>query len=177
MLILPIMGAFLNRWHGGGFFKAPRWIKNISWGLPFLSVAWFHPFFMVPAFFLSFSGESTGHGRGQSLKEPLKGSPEKIEILISWAQKYLSVYWYKVLIISVCGIAMALGGVVGSLLMGHWLAALSFFLAGAFSPVAYMVGYIIYPNQYGRGLPYLNKATEIGEFFSGFIIFLPFLLL
>lgn len=174
--LIPILGAFLNRWHGGGFFKAPRWLKQACWALPFVFTTDWWPI-AVLAFTASFWGQATGHGRGQSLKEPLKGDPEKVEILTLWAQKYLSVYWYKVLILSVCGVAMALGGVIGSLLTGHWFVGLSFLLAGAFSPPAYMLGYKIYPNQYGGKIPFLNKATEIGEFGTGLIIFLPFLLL
>lgn len=31
---LTIYFALVSRWHGGGFFKAPRAIKNFAWGAP-----------------------------------------------------------------------------------------------------------------------------------------------
>lgn len=169
--LLSLLGGFINRWHGGGFFTAPRWVKQTIWALPFILTAWPHMLFVGPAFIMCFAGIATGHGRGQSLKEPLTGMPEKIEILTLWAQPHLSVYWYKVLILSVCGIAMASGGIIGLLFTGHILGALILLIAGAISPIAYMLGWAIHPKEIGKGWWFFNTATQIGEWGTGVICY------
>jgi len=37
ILSLTVYLAFVSRWHGGGFFKAPKIVKTLIWALPFVS--------------------------------------------------------------------------------------------------------------------------------------------
>lgn len=38
LLIIALYLGAVSRWHGGGFFKAPKMVKNLAWGFPFGAV-------------------------------------------------------------------------------------------------------------------------------------------
>ncbi len=77
IFILPFIGAFLSRWHGGGFFYAPKFIKTALWSVPFavLSMVSVAPHVstvvmievMLSVFTACFAAKATGHGQYMSL--------------------------------------------------------------------------------------------------------------
>lgn len=167
-----LVGLWVSRWHGGGWgIPAPRWVKNAVWSLPFALVGVYCAGWLVglAAGGLCLAGKATGHGRGQSLKEPLTGKPEFLEYLVLPLWPYLSTYWYKVCILSVIGLAAVSGGVLAFAWGGfYWSAAIAAVGGLLGKPAAYMLGWKVYPHQNGAGIINLNQATQIGEAGTGF---------
>lgn len=92
---LSFLGAVLSRWHGGGYFKAPRWIKNVLWAvIPALFTAFAFLDAQKPvaavvcglvSFALCIAGKATGHGQYMSLGSVIKSiKPEKFDFIVSW---------------------------------------------------------------------------------------------
>lgn len=182
VLISALVGGWLYRWHGGGWgINGPRWLQNTLLGLPFFLTPVFYAglnFLTVPTSALcggeAITGVATGHGRGQSLKEPMKpgDAPEKVEIATLWAQKFLPVYWYKALILLACGLLITAGSAISFAVFGRFLSATLCLSGGVGTPIGYMIGWKIYPTGTGKGIsPSLCQATQIGEFLSGFFLF------
>lgn len=50
VMALTVYYGFVSRWHGGGFFSAPKIVKNIAWGLPmgFIS-GWLYLNYRIPS--------------------------------------------------------------------------------------------------------------------------------
>ncbi len=189
-LAFALGGGWLSRMSGGGPPKLPwgldQWLYATPYmliGLPALgaiaaamelnskSKKYIHAVLPL-AYFGAFIGKRTGHGggldMGTSEKEPGAGrDPEKLEYLILWLHDKMPRYWYDALIMAITGIAVTLpaGIVVGFL--NPWAGA---FLAvsGLSKAPAYMIGWAIYPDGTGRGIPHLNEATAIAEFLTGF---------
>lgn len=163
-LIIPYM-AYTSRMCGGAP-PALRWgLEQWIYAIPYL-------YFGLPAYVCAVLGKRTGHGRGMSLNEPMKpdSKPERVEAVILWLQPYMPVYWYKCLILALTGAVEVMGAVVVCLIFGQWLAALVMAVAGLSKPVAYMIGWAVYPAGHGRGIPQLNEATQIGEALYGAFI-------
>lgn len=170
VLLSALLGGWIYRWHGGGWgIGGPRVLKNILFALPFAAPGWGAWGMQAEDFGASVSGVATGHGRGQSLKEPMKGTPEVVEFFTLWAQPHLPVYWYKCLTLFASGTWMASGGANGYLLTNNYYGAALTILGGMMKPIAYMIGWKIYPTGSGKGIsPSLCQATQIGEFLTGF---------
>ncbi len=159
---------------GGGPPKLPfrlsRWLYAVPYGLLGGSVG-------IVQGILSYLGASlgkrTGHGRGISLLDPVTGEPEKLEFLISWTRKYLNDYWYQVLILSLTGLATTLIAGVVVCLVNPVIGTLVILSGAIGKPLAYMIGWSIYPKGKGKGIPQLNEATAIGEFLTGVFGGLP----
>lgn len=155
-LIFAILGGLISRWHGGGFVSgSPKVLKNILWALPIAALCYSVHDGSLIAFFLvlvsCLAGKSLGHGRGFRLKEPMKpgSSPERVEILIP---KKLPLYWYKVSIMSLTGLAAVSGAVIAISIINP-IAGLIVALGGAFKGVNAMV---------------FDLKTEYREFADGF---------
>lgn len=92
VLLFSLFGGLISRWRGGGFFPAPKALKNVVWAAPFM---------------LAF------------------------------------------------------------VLMGFLIPALIITIGGLLKGAAYAIGWSIYPQGTGKGIPWLNEATAIGEFLAG----------
>jgi len=166
--LLGCVGGFLSLLHGGNLpVEMPRWMKNVLWATPFgLAVGIIiSPLMGTIAFALCLL-KSVGHGRGISLPYPLSGKPEKIEIFISWTQKYISTYQYKLLILAVTGALSVSGG----LLMGGW-PGFVILIGGLLKALAYLIGWKIIPQEKNDAFTFLNEATKWGEFLTGFFAY------
>jgi hypothetical protein len=153
-MILPILGGILSAFHGGqikgGVNKS---LKNILWTLPFTICAFIYlPIWSVP-FTLLCLLKALGHGRFFRLWEPMlpESTPEKIEYLILWLYGKIPLPVYKVLGMSLVGIAACLGGVVAFGLINPWL-GLVIALGGALK---------------GLNLVLFNKDTAVREYADG----------
>ncbi len=144
---LPILGALLSRLHGSSI-EIPKVLKTFLWALPF----------GIAFIILSYSniilclygaplvvagcmvGKATGYGRGFRLYEPMADGdkPEKIEFLILPLYNRIPLYWYKVLIMTLAGIAAVSGAVVGFSLINP-LYGLVMLIAGAFKGINAMI--------------------------------------
>ena len=163
VILCGIIGAFLSRWHGGGFFKSPKVLKNLFWAIPFalVSILAFHgsPLWVqitvaVISLALSIAGKAMGHGRGFRLHEPMKlgSEPEVIEAIIP---DKLPLYWYKVAIMSLTGFC-AVSGAVLPVLAVNPKAAVIIALGGLFKGVNAMV---------------FDKHTELRELADGYMAY------
>lgn len=165
--------AWLSRMCGGGNPELPFGLDAWFYALPYL-------LFLIPicgwyaliGYAGAVLGKRLGHGRGISLGIPtMIGSPEKIEVLISWAQKYTTIYEYKALILGATGIAATIASTVLLAIWGHPWAAAIIFWSGALKALAYVIGWDIFPDNKDPTNDFpaeLNSATEIGEFLTGF---------
>lgn len=165
VFLVAIYMAYLSRMCGGAPPSMPWGLAQWLYAIPYL-------YFGIPAYLCAVLGKRTGHGRGISLNEPMKpdSKPEKLECLILWAQPRLPVYSYKCLILAVTGLAETLAAVVICLIFSAWPQAAIMALAGLSKPIAYMIGWLVYPSGSGRGIPQLNEATQIGEALYGAFI-------
>lgn len=156
---IPLFMAWASRWAGGGWphVKVPGTARKIIAVLPY---GLLHPLCLIPAAI----AKCTGHGRGISLEERLRGKPEKVEMATLWLEPHISVYWYKVAILAATGL---LGSVPAGIIYGWHAGALYgliLALGGLFKPLAYMLGWkwwIIAPTAAGEILT---------GFFSGLVI-------
>lgn len=125
-----LLGGILSRWHGGGFAFVEKILKidfakvfkNIVYALPFgiaTGIAyqivygyWWLSVLVGLSALATALLKATGHGRGFRLKQPMEdgSKPEKIEkYLILWLMPYMPLYWYKVLLMSLTGLAPTIG--------------------------------------------------------------------
>lgn len=75
-----------------------------------------------------------------------------------------------------CASGLALKGLVivflpayGMIANGYLLYGTLSLLSGFLLPAGYMLGWIVYPNSKGKGIPYLNEASAIGEFVGSYL--------
>lgn len=184
---MSLLGGALYRWRGhASRFKRffPRPWNQALFALPYAVIAWPMGWALgLITWGLTTAGVITGHGRGLSLNDPtLIGNPETLEILTKWAIPYMPVYWYKVLVLSVTGLAVTIPA--GIFTLNPILA-----LSGHFKGPAYMLGFEIYklsPKrlkwftnakgevEYYDGVSWLphhlDTGPEIGEFLTGAIL-------
>lgn len=187
IVLLPFYGAFISRWHGGGFIAgSPKAVKNTLWALPFALISFFAVFQEASlivsiiagatALGLCFVGKTLGHGGGIDMghnpKEPGAGrEPEKLEYLILWAHGKIPQYWYDAALLSICGLA-AVSGAVLAFAFVNPLAAGIVVLGGLAKAPAYMIGWAMDPEDLAEfELSDFNEPTEIGEFLTGFFAY------
>jgi hypothetical protein len=176
-MIYAILGAFLSRLHGGGFFHVPKVLNNIIFATPpTIALAlmipndnvWTYSGWLVFCFATMIATKAMGHGGnfdlGHSEKEPYAGRDlEKIEyILFPIAYDWLPRYWYDVLGMTLKGLLTSLGVAIPLLVYAPVL-ALPVLLGGLFMGVSYMIGWAFFTEE---------KATEVGEYLSGFFLYL-----
>lgn len=134
--------GIVSAWHGGRIHGGdPKFIKNLAWCLPFaVAVGIYCPVWtlvFVPLCYL----KTMGHGRGFRLKEPMKdgSTPDSIErYLILPLLDKIPLYWYKVLLMSLVGLAAVSGGVI-AFSIANPLAGLCVALAGLWKGVNAMI--------------------------------------
>lgn len=118
---------------------------------------------------------TTGHGEWQGYKQPMTGTAEKEDFLIGWlapnrfanppTMSATAMYWYKFLGMLVNGSLIAFSAALS-------VASPIIWLGGALKCMAYAIGWKIYPNGSGKGISGFNQATQIGEFCTGFFMWL-----
>lgn len=180
------LAAIISRWHGGGFFKSPKTLKNLAWGFVCASpVAYayyqsgFTPLLTIVVFILVLIGcaigKATGHGGGMDLshnpKEPGAGRElERVESLIFWAYSYLPRRVYDGLILMLTGVAAVLAGVVALAFVSP-IGACILLYCGAAKWLAYEIGWRLYPEGNSEG-PWqdVDEPTEIGELLTGLFV-------
>lgn len=191
-IIIPFM-AHVSRMCGGAGPNLGG-LDQIIYALPFAVVTfalllptvqsllypypWYIWYLPAIAGATAFIGKRLGHGRGISLFDPLRGDPERVEIVIRWLIPYLPTWAYKCLILALCE-AVVWAGI--SFALTPWL-----MLAAFIRPVAYLIGWVIWAYAENKGhirrtqtaknksvkhiscLPdYLGVHTAIGEFLTG----------
>lgn len=194
LILFSLLGGWLSRMCGGAPPKLPFGLDQWLYGLPYLLIgvpamlmvtAWsksaskwnkWYPATLLAAYLSAVIGKRTGHGGGMDLghspEEPGKGrEAEKIEYLILWLDGQLSKYWYDALLLALTGLLVTVpAGILVAFISPFWGAFLA--VSGITKPIAYMIGWAIYPNFTGKGLKWLNEATAIGEFLTGFFAYL-----
>jgi hypothetical protein len=204
IISVPIIMAHLSRMCGGAWPKIGG-LDQVLYALPFAAITFL---LLLPTIgplwqpypwhiwvlsgisgLLAFLGKRLGHGRGISLFEPLRGDPERVEIIIGMLLRLINVtipVWaYKCLILALCE-AVVWSGM--ALAISPWLMSAAFI-----RPVAYLIGWGIWRYAENNGhirrtktarnksvkrisfLPdYLGSHTAIGEFltglFTGFVL-------
>lgn len=159
--MIPLLGGLLSSWHGGNVpIKAPHVLKSIIWAVPFSLYALHAGIALaLVCLILCSLGKSTGHGRGFRLTEPMEegSKPEKVEYLIRGLYGKIPLYWYKVLIMALTGLAAVSGAVV------------------AFSFVSIPLGLLFALGGLFKGINAIifDKKTEIREFADGVCAYYP----
>lgn len=166
LLLLPLLGAWLSRWHGGDFIGGAKVLKNFLWALPACVVIallnpWLAPFGLLNML------KATGHGRGLGYDEPLTGEPERIEAVTAWLIPSLTDHAYKHVIMALTGLVAVSGSVVAFMFINP-LGAAVVALSGLLKGVAYEIGLIIAPAQ-TKKLGFYK--TEWGELITGLFAF------
>lgn len=179
LLIFTLVGAtifaILSRAAGGGKPDLPFGLDQHLYALPYAILGFvLNPVCGVASYATAFLGKRTGHGRGISLKEPMKpgSEPEKIEVLILWTQKYLPVYWYKFLILLLTGMLVPLGLTIALFAHGLYVYGSLVFLGGAAKALAYAIGWSDLQMKYLK-----KEPTVVGEYLTGFFGGLPVFLM
>lgn len=171
ILVFGIIGGIISRMCGSERVKLPfglaQWIYALPYGLVCLPAG----ILALAGYGAAFAGKRTGHGRGISLGHMIKvtAKPEKLEFLVRWLKNNVPVYWYKVLILAVTGMAVTLlPGILLALYQNvFWGVFLA--LSGVTKAPAYMIGWAIFPQgEDDFFVSEMNEATEIGEFLTGF---------
>ncbi len=157
----------------GGFFKAPKVIKNLAWGLPFGCVSaalydgWVSIAVLVSVTLLCALGKATGHGNFMDLGDwKIKSDDEALEFLIRPLRGRIPDYHYDamglVLVgwVAVLPAAIAMGVASSSPLVAA-LVAVIVATGGCLKSVAYMIGREV--NK--------KHKTVIGEYLTGFFAF------
>ncbi len=190
VLAFGLIGGWLSRMCGGAPPKLPFGLDQWIYALPYLVISlpaatpvaaffdgmaekkrWFRFIVLLP-YTAAFLGKRTGHGGGMDLasnnKEPGAGrEAERLEFLILPLHGKIPQYWYDALLLAITGLAVTLLAGV-TVCFFNVQAGLLIMLSGILKAPAYMIGRAIYPNSRGDGIPYLNEATAIGEFLTGF---------
>ncbi len=195
VIIFSLIGGWTSRMCGGAPPKLPwgldQWIYAIPYfaicapaGTAFIAAIFadrdfdrkprlkiYEGLFLLLPYSLAFTGKRTGHGGGMDLghnnKEPGAGrEPERLEFLIAPLHGKIAQYWYDALLLAVTGLAVTL--VAGLIVcFVNVTAGLLIIVSGPLKALAYMIGWAVYPDGSGSGIPYLDEATAIGEFLTG----------
>lgn len=169
--ILAILGGLLSRWHGGGFFKAPRWLKNAAWATPpslLMLLAYVDAqkpvaglLWLLPCFLLCLACKASGHGGAMDLGRWTKPrKPEALEFLVAPLHGRIREDIYDGILLAVIGLA-AVSGFVLAMAFINPLAAFCAAVGGLAKFHAYVIGWAAFPaNVHGR-------ATVTGEVLTG----------
>lgn len=189
IFIFALIGGWLSRMCGGAPPKLRWGLEQWVYALPYLVVSlpvttalavvlsvkkdnrrYFKAIALLP-FLGAVAGKRTGHGNALDLgRLPHPADDEQLEFLIKPLFGKISDYWYDVLLMAVTGLATTL--VTGLLFLFYApFYGLLILLSGLMKGPSYMGGWAIYPNGSGKGIPYLNEATAIGEFLTGFFAY------
>jgi len=162
VLLFSLIGGLISRWHGGGFFPAPKALKNVVWAAPFMVAA----FLAVAVTFPNNIGDYSTVILLSLLCVAGKAMAHGIYIdLGRW--KGGKGYWHDFVGLTSVGFLAVYGAVLVFVLMGFLIPAFIVALGGLLKGAAYEIGWSIYPQGTGKGIPWLNEATAIGEFLTG----------
>ena len=173
MLLFAGLGGWLSRMCGGAPPSLPFGMVQWIYALPYLFITFMSSSFAFIVYLIAVLGKRTGHGGGidlgHSSEEPKQGRKvEKLEYLVLWLNGKLSKYWYDASILALTGLLVTVpAGILIAFTHPFWGVFIA--LSGASKPIAYMIGWAIYPNSNGKGWKWLNEATAIGEFLTGFL--------
>jgi len=197
LLLGPLIGGILYRMRGG-WPDIPRPIEQMLFCTVFLWLMsdlpwyewkqfslWGHVFWIplsvkILAYVLSVIATVKGHGRLMSLFSRKEGAkPEWFEWCIAPLDGKIPIYWYNVLGMSISGLTITIAPALALLTYGH-LSGILIAALGLLKGLAYMIGWKLHPNhndgpQISIGKFTLNEATEVGEFLTGFFIWLAIL--
>jgi len=162
-----LFGALIGRWHGGGFFSAPRIFKNIIWAAPF-GLCSFFALLPVTNYFVAgiiatisfgicIAGKATGHGRVWNPWLPLDLSVSREKLEIPYLIGKIPDFAYKTLILSIIGFGAVAGA---SAVFGYidiWLGLIVAAGGLIFKPMGYIIGFRL-DKRYGN---------EFAEYFAG----------
>lgn len=180
LFVFGLYGAFVSRWHGGGFFSAPRGIKNTFWALPFGVVSYMALSIYIPwywsilggviAFGLCFAGKSTGHGRVWNPYFPMNmaDTPEKIEFFTRWILNKVSDFWYKNICMAIIGFVAVSGAVFAVGWHDIWFAVIIAMGGGLGKSIGYLIGWkqgIFEGNVAGELITGLCSFVTLGYVF------------
>ncbi len=182
-ILIALAWGWIKRMSGGAPPKLPLGLDQWVFALPYLLCAF--PVLIASAGAAKFSkgkiasifviymaavtGTRTGHGGGIDMGTSTKErKDEALEFIIKPLHGRISEYWYDALLLAVTGLAVTIPAGLGLAFINP-LAGLSVAASGLWKAVAYMIGWMIYPEGQGRGLTHLNEATAIGEFLHGFL--------
>lgn len=181
ILLLIIYMAVLSRMCGGMPPKLPSFTDQVLFAAPFAAVTFIATHNIWLAGFAGITaclGKLTGHGRFISVFEPMRGKPEKVEVISAWILPYLPTWAYKATGLALCeavvwsGISIA----ISPMLM----------LGSLCRPMAYLIGWGIWLHAERNGLirrtqteknksvkqisflpDFIGRHTAIGEFLTG----------
>lgn len=155
-------------------FGLEQWIYSLPY--LFILIPFVEPVIFILCYLTAVIGKRTGHGGGMDLghsnEEAGNGrTPEKVEFLILPLYNKIPRYWYDALLLALTGLIVTIPtGIVIADINPFWGVFLA--LSGLTKPIAYMIGWVTYPNFTGKGLKWLNEATAIGEFLTGFFSYI-----
>jgi hypothetical protein len=171
------MGGLIYRMRGGW----PNWPRPLeqmlfcSILLAVMALGGVNVYVALAAYALSVAASLRGHGDSMDLGFTDKENPEWYDFLFSKYRSKISAYWYDVIGMAVSGLAITV--LPGLALSFYSLPlGLAVVVSGALKAPAYMAGWKLHPNYYDGKLKLrlgkltFENATEIGEFFTGFLI-------
>lgn len=175
IIFIALLGGIISRWHGGGFFPAPKLLKNFVWAVPFAIVSYiatsqWWAALIVLAWTMVF--KATGHGGAMDLgHSTVPRDPEKLEYLVLWLRDRIPTYWYDFLTLTIIGIFSVMGA---SFAVGYVnvLAGSIIAIGASGKPLGYAFGWSINENIANIFDENVDEPTEIGEFLTGFVAYL-----
>ena len=172
VILFAFFGGWLSRMAGGAPPKLPWGLDQWLYAIPYAFHAPVTSWWAILGYAGAFLGKRTGHGVFMDLGTWEKPTDdERLEFIIKPLKGKLHPYWYDFLGLALTGISVSLlAGVVLSA-SGHILPGIILALSGLTKAPAYAIGWLIYPNNKGKGIKYLNEATAIGEFLTGFFAY------
>lgn len=145
---LLIYLTLASRFHGGGFFSAPRVLRAAVFALPYAVVLYQTPYIAALAFVLAFVGKNIGHEDFWQMGTGI-ARPDS-----NWLCKLIMKLGLKRDTLPFCTLGMAIKGLITSLgtlnplvILGHTVAL----------PLAYFIGF---RTKWG---------SELAEYLSGFL--------
>lgn len=180
--LYSFIAAIVSRWHGGGFFKAPKIVKNMAWGTLLGVPTWaiyswngYDPTISisvgVAVTVLCGVLKATGHGGGIDVatnpKEPGNGrTVERLEYLILFLHDKINRRLYDTLLLVLTGVAAVLPAVI-ALGYIHLIIGFIVLIGGALKGLAYYFGWTVYGFKYRDGPKEWQSPTKIGELLTG----------
>lgn len=171
LAVFAILGALLSRWHGGGFFSAPKLLKTGLFALfPAVCLGlmipndnvWTWLGWITFALIVTGAVKASGHGKFFDLGSwKLPAKDERIEFIIKPLWGKIPEYWYDSLGMALKGLLMSLGVAIPLLVYAPPL-AVPVILGGIMLAPSYMIGRLFTEKYF----------TEFGEYVGGFFFYL-----
>lgn len=182
-----ILGWFISRWHGGGWFKATKQLKAFAWALPLaICGSLIHPDYfwwvILPLTAALMGGKNTGFngffdmGNMDNLERRRPGIERKIYLIekpIFWLYGKISNFWYDFIGMAIKGLVIVLPVSI-SFAFVNLNAAFMISMVGLLGfPISYTIGHKLHKHKWFRSLPYdINHHTAFGEGMNGGLIYL-----